>query len=88
MTCIGMVIRQLARLVRDRLGYLLAPIAHIHAVKTCKAIQQFVPVTVFDVRAARGTDDPAGGVAAGVPCQMGGRVKEIFAVPLGQLIIM
>lgn len=88
MTCIGMVIRQLARLVRDRLGDFLTPIAYIHAVKTGKAIQQFVPVAVFDVRAAGGTDDPAGRFAAGVPCQMGGRVKEIFAVPLGQLIIM
>lgn len=88
MPCIGMIIRQLARLVCNRVGDFLTPIAHIHTVKTGKAIQQFVPVTVFDVRAARGTDDPAGGVAAGVPCQMGGWVKEILAIPLGQLIIM
>ena len=88
MTCIGMVIRKFAGLVGNRFGDFLTPIAYIHAVKTGKAIQQFVPVTVFDVRAARGTDDPAWGIAAGVPCQMGGWVKEIFAVPLGQLIIM
>jgi hypothetical protein len=68
---IGVVIGQFARLIGNRFGNLLTPIADIHAVKTCESIQKSRPVTVGDVAILGRGDDPLRNIAARELGQMG-----------------
>ena len=84
---IGMVIGQFAGLIGDGLGDLLTSIADVDTIETGKGIQQTDAIAVGDVASLCRLDDPLRDIAAREFGQMGRRMKEILAVPLGQLIV-
>ena len=65
---IGVIIRQLLCLRRNRLGDLLAPVADIDAVKPRKGVKQTVTVAVFDMATLGSRDDP---LRRHAPCKLG-----------------
>ena len=88
MADVGVIIGQLTCLIGNRFGDFLTAIADIHAVKSGKRIQQLVAVAILNMATAGSADDTGRGLTAGVLGQMGRRVKEVLAVPLGKLVIL
>ena len=87
-THVGMVIRQLMGLRSNCIGNFRAPVSDIHTVQPGEGIQQLFTVTVLDVNTLGAGDHPGRSFTAPVFCQVGGRVKKVFAIPFAHLVVM
>ncbi len=72
---------------RDSVGDFGPAIPCVHAIKSAKAVQQPVAVTILDEDALRPGHDPVRHVAAGKFGKVGRRVEKALAIPLIQLVV-
>ena len=84
---IGMVIRQFAGLIGNRLRDFLAAIAHIDAIESGKCIQHAIAVPILDEHARCCPDHPVRAFAARVLGEVCRGMKEVVPIPLIELII-
>ncbi len=85
MTYIGVVIRDLLRLLVDRVGHFRSAITNVHAVETREGVDVILALVIFYSNTLRSPDDLAGKCAARVIVRMGRRVHEMRAVFVEQL---
>ena len=83
-----MIIGELFGLIGNRFGDLRAAIPDIHTIKPRKSIKHTVAITVLNVAARARFDHTLRQISARKFRKMCGGVKEVFTVPLFELVVV